>query len=126
MNTNEKNQRVVTFLNRDEVDFLDKLGKDALFSTGMKVSRAKLIAWLVDFMKGLGISGENIASEEDLEARVLEVLRQISQEGSVPACHGRNPQKPEETKICGGSTAPGANGSAGARVCVQSTKGGSR
>jgi hypothetical protein len=45
----EKNQRVVTFLNRDEVDFLDKIGKDALFSTGLKVSRAKLISWLVDF-----------------------------------------------------------------------------
>jgi hypothetical protein len=92
----EKNQRVVTFLNRDEVDFLDKLGKDALFSTGMKVSRARLIAWLVDFMKGLSISGENITSEEDLERRVLEVLRQ---EGSVPeneTCHGRNPSKKEE------------------------------
>jgi hypothetical protein len=97
---NGKNQRVVTFLNRDEVDFLDKLGKDALFSTGMKLSRARLIAWLVDFMKGLGISGENITSEEDLEHRVLEVLKQISQEGSVPTCHGRSPLK-EETKDCG-------------------------
>lgn len=46
----EKIQRVVTFLNREEVDFLDKLGKDALFSTGLKLSRVKLIAWLVDFM----------------------------------------------------------------------------
>jgi len=72
----EKNQRVVTFLNREEVDFLDKLGKDALFSTGLKVSRAKLISWLVDFMKGLGITGENIKSEKDLETRVLEVLGQ--------------------------------------------------
>ncbi|MGE5308557.1 MAG: hypothetical protein ACM3OC_05710 [Deltaproteobacteria bacterium] len=98
---NEKNQRVVTFLNRDEVDFLDKLGKDALFSTGTKLSRAKLIAWLVDFMKGLGISGNNITSEEDLERRVIEVLKQISQEGSVPTCHGRNPLRKEEEKSCG-------------------------
>lgn len=88
----EKNQRVVTFLNRDEVDFLDKLGKDALFSTGVKLSRTKLIAWLVDFMKGLGISGDNITSEADLERRVMEVLRQISSEGSVLNSHGRVPQ----------------------------------
>jgi hypothetical protein len=86
----EKNQRVVTFLNRDEVDFLDKLGKDALFSTGTKLSRARLIAWLIDFLKGLGIDGDNIHSEEELERRVIEVVRQISQEGSIPTRHGRN------------------------------------
>ncbi|MFH1414307.1 MAG: hypothetical protein ABIG56_05625 [Candidatus Omnitrophota bacterium] len=65
-----KNQRVVTFLNRREVDFLDKLGKDALFSTGMKLSRAKLIAWLVDFMKELNINGRGIKSLKDLEDRI--------------------------------------------------------
>ena len=92
MQTNEKNQRVVTFLNRDEVDFLDKLGKDALFSTGVKLSRAKLIAWLVDFLKGLGITGDNITSEADLESRVMGVLAQISQEGSVLNSHGRDAQ----------------------------------
>ena len=74
---NAKNQRVVTFLNRDEVDYLDKLGKDALFSSGAKLSRAKLIAWLVDILKGLNISGENIKSEKDLEGRILEVVKQI-------------------------------------------------
>jgi hypothetical protein len=84
----EKNQRVVTFLNRDEVDFLDKLGKDALFSTGLKLSRAKLIAWLVDFIKKLNINGENIKSERDLENMVMEVLGQ-NLKGSVPTSHGR-------------------------------------
>jgi len=79
----EKNQRVVTFLNRNEVDFLDKLGKDALFSSGMKLSRAKLIAWLVDFMKKLNLSGQNIKSEKDFENRILEVLGQ-NLKGSVP------------------------------------------
>lgn len=67
-------QRVVTFLNREEVDFLDKLGKDALFSTGAKLSRAKIIAWLVDFVKKLNISGEHIKSEQDFENKVVEIL----------------------------------------------------
>jgi hypothetical protein len=111
---NEKSQRVVTFLNRDEVDFLDKLGKDALFSTGTKLSRARLIAWLIDFMKGLDINGENIASEEDLERRVLEVLQQIPHEGSVPTSHGRNSvQLPAQKNV------PGS-------IHGQSTKGGNR
>lgn len=79
----EKNQRVVTFLNRSEVDFLDKLGKDALFSTGMKLSRTKLIAWLVDFMRDLKITGKGIKSEKDFENRIREVLGQ-NIKGSVP------------------------------------------
>jgi hypothetical protein len=76
----EKNQRVVTFLNRDEVDFLDKMGKDAFFSAGSKVSRAKLIAWLVDMLKGLNITGENIRSEADLEKRIVEALKHIEEQ----------------------------------------------
>jgi hypothetical protein len=70
----EKIQRVVTFLNRDEVDFLDKVGKDALFSTGLKVSRAKLISWLVDFLQKLQVTGDGIKSEQDFQNRILENL----------------------------------------------------
>ena len=72
-----KNQRVVTFLDRDEVDFLDKMGKDALFSSGTKLSRAKLIAWLIDILKGLNISGENLRTEKDLEAKIMTVIKEI-------------------------------------------------
>jgi len=73
----EKNQRVVTFLNREEVDFLDKMGKDALFSSGAKLSRAKLIAWLIDILKGLNISGENLKTEKDLEDKIMEVIKHM-------------------------------------------------
>jgi len=72
-----KNQRVVTFLDRDEVDFLDKMGKDALFSSGTKLSRAKLIAWLIDILKGLNISGENLRTEKDLEVKIMAVIKEI-------------------------------------------------
>ncbi|MFH0806806.1 MAG: hypothetical protein V2A57_00100 [Elusimicrobiota bacterium] len=80
----EKRERVVTFLNRNEVDFLDKIGKDALFSTGVKLSRAKLIAWLIDLMKKLNISGENIKSEQEFEERIFNVLK-----NHLPTCHGK-------------------------------------
>jgi len=74
-------------LNRNEVDYLDKIGKDALFSTGLKVSRAKLIAWLVDFMQKLQVSGEGIKSERDFENRIIEVLRKTLK-GPVPPAMG--------------------------------------
>lgn len=84
LSAQEKKERVVTFLNRNEVDFLDKIGKDALFSTGIKVSRAKLIAWLIDFMQKLNINGQNLKSEEEFEDRMLNVIKQY-----LPTCHGR-------------------------------------
>lgn len=71
----ERKERVITFLNREEIDFLDKIGKDALFSAGAKVSRAKLIAWMVNLAKGLGLDGENLKSESDLEARIIELIK---------------------------------------------------
>ncbi|MCX5697467.1 MAG: hypothetical protein NTU54_05825 [Candidatus Omnitrophica bacterium] len=79
-------ERVVTFLNRGEVDFLDKLGKDALFSSGLKLSRAKLIEWLVDLIKELNIDGANLKTEEDLKNRVIKSLPP-----ATPAC--RNAEK---------------------------------
>jgi len=69
-----KAQRVVAFLDRAEVDFLDKVGKDALFTSGMKISRTKIISWTIDFVKKLGINGKNIKSESDFEHRILETL----------------------------------------------------
>ncbi len=80
----EKRERVVTFLNRNEVDFLDKIGKDALFSTGVKLSRAKLIAWLIDLIKKLNINGKNIKSEKEFEEQIFNVLKH-----NLPACHGK-------------------------------------
>jgi len=71
----EPMQRVVTFLNRDEVDFLDRLGKDALFSTGLKLSRARLIAWFIDFIEKLKINGKGIKSETDLEKRIFKYIK---------------------------------------------------
>ncbi len=68
-------ERVVTFLDREEVDFLDKVGKDALFSTGLKLSRAKLISWIVDFAKSLEINGQDLKSEADLDKKLKEILK---------------------------------------------------
>jgi len=79
-------QRVVTFLNRQEIDFLDKLGKDALFSCGSKISRAKILSWLVDFLKKLGIDGNNLKSEMDLEEKVYKKLKEILDEEISHRC----------------------------------------
>jgi len=64
--------RVITMLGRSEVDFLDKLGKDALFTTGHKLSYNDILRGLIDFAMEIKISGEKIDSAEDLKKLLLD------------------------------------------------------
>ncbi|MDD5282352.1 MAG: hypothetical protein PHC37_03335 [Candidatus Omnitrophica bacterium] len=69
--------RVITMLGRQEMDYLDKLGKDALFSTGHKLSYNDILRGLIDFAMEAGISGEKIDSAETFKDRLL---RQLSRQ----------------------------------------------
>lgn len=76
-NHSEKQQllsRVITFLTREELDFIDKISKDSLFSTGSKLSRAKIIEAMVEVCMATGINGEKIKSEEELIDKIFEAI----------------------------------------------------
>ena len=64
--------KVITMLGRPEMDFLDKLGKDALFTTGHKLSYNEILRSLIDFAMESGISGEKIDSTETLKKKLYE------------------------------------------------------
>jgi len=66
--------RVITMLGRSEVDFLDKLGKDALFTTGHKLSYNDILRGLIDFAMEIKISGEKIDSAKDLKNLLLDQM----------------------------------------------------
>ncbi|MEW6009455.1 MAG: hypothetical protein AB1629_07470 [Candidatus Omnitrophota bacterium] len=72
--TKELKQKVVAFLNREEIDFLDKLGKDAWFSTGMKLSRTQIIEALVNLMMEMGVKANGVASKEELKRHIRQAL----------------------------------------------------
>ncbi len=67
--------RVITMLDRDELEFLDKLGKDALFSTGHKLSYNEILRALIDFSKEVGLNAENVDSDETLKRKLFEQIR---------------------------------------------------
>ena len=69
--------RVITMLGRSEVDFLDKLGKDALFTTGHKLSYNDILRGLIDFAMEIKISGEKIDSAEDLKKLLLDQMHKV-------------------------------------------------
>ena len=68
--------RTVTFLTREQIDFLDKLGKDALFYRGSKLSRAHILAELVDLLIRLGIDAKKIdlSHGNHLAGEILKVM----------------------------------------------------
>ena len=71
---NTKAHRVIASLNREQVDFLDKIGKDALFSSGIKLSRTQILAVVVNVLKRLRLSGEGIRRPEQLEQRIVDTM----------------------------------------------------
>ena len=70
--------RVITMLGRSEIEFLDKLGKDALFTTGHKLSYNEILRGLIDFAMAMRISGEKIDSAEGLKRMLLAHLNKAS------------------------------------------------
>jgi hypothetical protein len=58
-------------LDRKEMECLDKLGIDSLFSTGHKLSYNEVLKALLDFAIEIGVSGENIDSLKTLKERLI-------------------------------------------------------
>lgn len=74
-NTKPEMSRIVAFLTRDEIDFLDKLAKDALFSTGHKLSRTDIVRALIDAIKIKDINADGVHSKSELEHRLLSMMK---------------------------------------------------
>ncbi len=66
--------RVITMLDREELEFLDKLGKDSLFTTGHKLSYNEILKGLIDFAMEIGLSAEKIDSLKALKERISQCM----------------------------------------------------
>lgn len=76
--------RVITFLTREELDYIDKLSKDSLFSTGTKIPRAKVMEAMVEACMKIGITGENVHSKEELINKLFnEIAKKTIQSRSL-------------------------------------------
>ena len=73
--------RVIASLNREQVDYLDKIGKDAQFSSGIKLSRTQLLAAMVNALKRLNLTGEGIATAKQFEQRIVDAMEHNARGG---------------------------------------------
>ena len=71
--------RIVAFLTREQIDFVDKIGKDSLFST-------------VEAARKLNFTGRDIHSVEELEER----MREVAKKGLTDLAEGLKKEKKEE------------------------------
>lgn len=69
--------RVVTFLTREELEFLDKLEKDMMFSTGAYISRAKIIEDIVKLLSKTQMNAAGIKDSQQLEQKMMESIARI-------------------------------------------------
>lgn len=63
--------KVVTFLNRGELDFVDSLAKDLYFGHGIKIPRAKLIEEIIQAFRG-----KETKDREVLEQELIKLFKQ--------------------------------------------------
>lgn len=69
--------RVIASLNREQVDFLDKIGKDALFSAGVKLSRTQILSAMVNALKRFNLTGDGVTSSEQFEERIMHMVNHL-------------------------------------------------
>jgi hypothetical protein len=74
--------RVIALLNREQVDYLDQLGKDAQFSSGTKLSRTQILAALVNALRRLNLTGEGVSTAEQFEQRIVDAMMHNSRRRS--------------------------------------------
>lgn len=73
-NNGNSTHRVITFLNRGQIDFIDKWSKDFMFNTGTKLPRTKIIAMMVDAFMKMGINISAAHSIGELQHKIFEYL----------------------------------------------------
>ena len=72
--------RVVTFLTREELDFLDKVEKDVMFSSGKYISRSQILQDMAELLARTKMNATGIKDNQELKAKIQEAITKLSQE----------------------------------------------
>lgn len=71
ISTHHIRRRVIALLDKEEVEFLDKLSMDSVFTTGHKLSRIDIIRGLIDAAMDMELNAQNVASEKELTEKIF-------------------------------------------------------
>jgi len=76
--------RVVVNLTREELEFVDKIGRDALFTTGKRLTNNRIIRAFINVMMTLKIRGDGLYTDEELKNRILVELGVYKEKRGYP------------------------------------------
>jgi len=79
-NGNNHKARLVAMIHRDGMDFIDRIGKDALFTTGKKLSRREVVSAILKAVAQLPINGKNVHSENELREYIVKIMEEKTNE----------------------------------------------
>lgn len=80
MNKKPITHRVVTFLTREELDFLDKVEKDVMFSSGKYISRSQILQDMAELLAKTKMNAVGIKDNEVLKTKIQEAIAKLNQE----------------------------------------------
>jgi len=74
----KKGIATVTFLSREQIDYLDKLGRDSSFRFGHKLTRTKVLSEMVNFLRKMNITLEDIdLNQESLSDGLIRMVQRM-------------------------------------------------
>mgnify|MGYP001590143960 CR=1 FL=1 len=74
MKKNVNTHRVVTFLTREQLEFLDKLEKDMMFSTGRHLSRSQILQDMAELLSKTRMNAIGIKNDDELKNKIQEAI----------------------------------------------------
>jgi len=77
-------RRVIALVDREEMEFLEKLSMDSLFSTGRKLTKIDVIGALIDAAMQLKINAHDIHSKKELVEKIVSVVRNQIEKRKYP------------------------------------------
>ncbi len=72
--------RLVAMIHRGEMDLIDRIGKDALFTAGKKLSRAEVVSAILNAVAQLPINGKDMHSQQELREYIGKVIEDKANE----------------------------------------------
>ncbi len=79
-----KKCRIIAMLSRKQLEFMDKLSVDALFSTGRKLSRVGIVSALINVAIKTNLSAQDVHNEKELTERLLTSVTQGGERRKYP------------------------------------------
>lgn len=86
-----KAHRVAVFLGRQEIEALDRIALDCLFTVGKRLPKATILGSFASLLTKINMSGEWVTSPEELLERVYQAWHKAHERASDKGT--RNPQQ---------------------------------